>query len=184
MVDPLVKVYDIRMAIRSLAPIPFPSGPVFLKMHPRLSTTVFIVSQSGQFQVCDVTNVAMGLHTPAGQFYQIPTSSYVTSIDVSSSGETVAIGDASSFIFQYADRQDYSINAYSDPLDAPDQPHPRPNIIMDDSRYEPTHGNRSMCAPLSAFILDILFPLQSAVLGGHAALYRATVVFLACEHDV
>ncbi|GAB5593792.1 poly(A)-specific ribonuclease [Umbelopsis nana] len=133
MVDPLVKVYDIRMAIRSLAPIPFPSGPVFLKMHPRLSTTVFIVSQSGQFQVCDVTNVAMGLHTPAGQFYQIPTSSYITSIDVSSSGETVAIGDASSFIFQYADRQDYSINAYSDPLDAPDQPHPRPNIIMDDS---------------------------------------------------
>ncbi|CAO3669082.1 unnamed protein product [Umbelopsis vinacea] len=133
MVDPLVKVYDIRMAIRSLAPIPFPSGPVFLKMHPRLSTTVFIVSQSGQFQVCDVTNLAMGLHAPAGQFYQIPTSSYITAIDVSSSGETVAIGDASSFVFQYADRRDYSINAYSDALETPDPPHPRPNITMDDT---------------------------------------------------
>ncbi|KAI9283728.1 ubiquitin carboxyl-terminal hydrolase-domain-containing protein [Umbelopsis sp. AD052] len=74
----------------------------------------------------------MGLHAPAGQFYQIPTSSYITSIDVSSTGETVAIGDASSFVFQYADRPDYSINAYSDPLEAPDPPQARPNVSMDD----------------------------------------------------
>lgn len=152
MVDPLVKVYDIRMAIRSLAPIPFPSGPVFLKMHPRLSTTVFIVSQSGQFQVCDVTNLAMGLHAPAGQFYQIPTSSYITAIDVSSSGETVAIGDASSFVFQYADRRDYSINAYSDALETPDPPHPRPNITMEDARYAWKQRNLEPNPPSYSFL--------------------------------
>ncbi|KAJ2956748.1 hypothetical protein NQZ79_g7424 [Umbelopsis isabellina] len=133
MVDPLVKVYDIRMSIRALAPIPFPSGPIFLRMHPRLSTTVFIVSQSGQFQVCDVSNLAMGLHAPAGQFYQIPTSSYITAIDVSSTGETVAIGDASSFVYQYSDRPDYSINAYSDQLETPDPPQSRPNVLLEDS---------------------------------------------------
>lgn len=134
MVDPLVKVYDIRMSIRALAPIPFPSGPIFLRMHPRLSTTVFIVSQSGQFQVCDVSNLAMGLHAPAGQFYQIPTSSYITAIDVSSTGETVAIGDASSFVYQFSDRPDYSINAYSDHLETPDPPQSRPNVLLEDSR--------------------------------------------------
>jgi PAB-dependent poly(A)-specific ribonuclease subunit 2 len=64
-IDPLVKVYDMRN-MRSLAPIPFPNGPSFLKMHPKLSATVCIASQTGQFQMCDVGNLATGI-----QFYQV-----------------------------------------------------------------------------------------------------------------
>ena len=63
-IDPLVKVYDIR-TMRPLAPISFPSGPCFLRMHPKLSTTVFIVSHSGQFHVLDVVN------TSDIRFYQV-----------------------------------------------------------------------------------------------------------------
>jgi len=64
-IDPLVKVYDMRN-MRSLAPIPFPNGPSFLKMHPKLSATVCIASQTGQFQLCDVGNLSTGI-----QFYQV-----------------------------------------------------------------------------------------------------------------
>lgn len=52
-VDPLVRVYDVR-TMRSLPPIAFPTGPSMLKFHPKFYSTVVIVSQNGQFQLCDV----------------------------------------------------------------------------------------------------------------------------------
>lgn len=51
--------------MRPLVPMPFPTGPCFLKMHPKLSTTVFIASRSGQFHVCDIGNTS-DIH-----FYQV-----------------------------------------------------------------------------------------------------------------
>ncbi|ORX47159.1 hypothetical protein DM01DRAFT_1293001 [Hesseltinella vesiculosa] len=130
--DPLVKVYDIRMAVRSLAPIPFPSGPMFLKMHPTLSSTCLIASQTGQFQMCDVSSLSMGALVPTSQFYQVQTSSYITSMDISSSGQTLAIGDGNSFVYQFADRENYTMNPYSIPVVTPDTS-PAPNVIVNDS---------------------------------------------------
>jgi len=54
-IDPLLKVYDARM-LRSLAPIPFSAGPYFVRFHPKFSSTVFAVAQSGEFQVLDIAN--------------------------------------------------------------------------------------------------------------------------------
>ncbi|KAG0174836.1 poly(A)-specific ribonuclease [Apophysomyces sp. BC1015] len=131
--DPLVKVYDIRMAIRSLAPIPFPSGPMFLKMHPTLSTTCIVASQTGQFQMCDVSSLAMGSFAPPAQFYQIQTSSYITAMDISSSAQTLAFGDGASCVYQYAEREDYGVNPYSMPLTTPDPVTPTRVSMADDS---------------------------------------------------
>lgn len=127
--DPLVKVYDIRMAIRSLAPIPFPSGPMFLKMHPTLSSTCLVGSQTGQFQMCDVSSLTMGSFAPPAHFYQVQTSSYITAMDISSSGQTLVFGDGNSFVHQYADRDNYVMNPYSLPVTTPD-PTPSPNVMM------------------------------------------------------
>ncbi|CAO3691385.1 unnamed protein product [Rhizopus stolonifer] len=125
--DPLVKIYDIRMAVRTLAPIPFPSGPMFLKMHPTLTTTCLVASQTGQFQMCDVSSLTMGSYGMPAQFHQVQTSSYITAIDISSSAQTIAIGDGNSITFQYADREDFDVNPYSLPLIPPDsQPHTTP----------------------------------------------------------
>lgn len=118
--DPLVKVYDIRMAIRTLPPIPFPSGPMFLKMHPTLTTTCLVASQTGQFQMCDVSNLSIGNFAPPSQFYQIQTSSYITAMDISSSAQSLVFGDGASFIYQYADRKDFGVNPYSLPLSTAD----------------------------------------------------------------
>ncbi|CAB4393897.1 unnamed protein product [Rhizophagus irregularis] len=119
-IDPLVKVYDIR-TMRPLVPMPFPTGPCFLKMHPKLSTTVFIASRSGQFHVCDIGNTS-DIH-----FYQVNTSSYVNAIDLSASGEMLAFGDAASFVHLWEDRKEAKINAYSNPIELPTIQTP-PNI--------------------------------------------------------
>ncbi|CAG8494661.1 13748_t:CDS:10 [Funneliformis mosseae] len=122
-IDPLVKVYDIR-TMRPLVPMPFPTGPCFLKMHPKLSTTVFIVSQSGQFHVCDIGNTS-DIH-----FYQANTSSYINAIDLSTSGEMLAFGDAASFVHLWEDRKDAKINAYSNPIELPSMPATTPPITV------------------------------------------------------
>lgn len=127
--DPLVKVYDIRMTIRSLAPIPFPSGPMFLKMHPTLSSTCIVGSQTGQFQMCDVSSLTMGSFAPPSHFYQVQTSSYITAMDISSSGQSLVFSDGNSFVYQYSDRENYMINPYSLPVVTPN-PSPAPNVVV------------------------------------------------------
>ncbi|ORZ18884.1 ubiquitin carboxyl-terminal hydrolase-domain-containing protein [Absidia repens] len=117
------------MAIRSLAPIPFPSGPMFLKMHPTLSSTCLVGSQTGQFQMCDVSSLTMGSFAPPAHFYQVQSSSYITAMDISSSGQTLVFGDGNSFVHQYADRDNYVMNPYSLPVTTPDST-PSPNVMM------------------------------------------------------
>jgi PAB-dependent poly(A)-specific ribonuclease subunit 2 len=51
-IDPFIKVFDLRM-MQMLHPISFPLGAFSLKFHPKFSSTVIIVSQSGAFQLCD-----------------------------------------------------------------------------------------------------------------------------------
>ncbi|EPB86120.1 hypothetical protein HMPREF1544_07108 [Mucor circinelloides 1006PhL] len=131
--DPLVKVYDIRMAVRTLAPIPFPSGPMFLKMHPTLSTTCLVASQTGQFQMCDVSSLIMGSYAAPAQFHQIQTSSYITAMDISSSAQTLVFADGASFVYQYADREDFDVNPYSLPLTTPDIVQPLTATVKEDS---------------------------------------------------
>ncbi|KAF9984930.1 poly(A)-specific ribonuclease, partial [Modicella reniformis] len=125
-IDPLVKVYDMRN-MRSLAPIPFPNGPSFLKMHPKLSATVCIASQTAQFQMCDVGNLTTGI-----QFYQLGTASYVNCFDVSYSGEMVALGDASNVVHVWGDKQECQMNHFSNPIDAPTIPLP-PTVTVGDN---------------------------------------------------
>ncbi|KAI8642360.1 ubiquitin carboxyl-terminal hydrolase-domain-containing protein, partial [Parasitella parasitica] len=131
--DPLVKVYDIRMAVRTLAPIPFPSGPMFLKMHPTLSTTCLVASQTGQFQMCDVSSLIMGSYAAPAQFHQIQTSTYITAMDISSSAQTLVFADGASFVYQYADREDFDVNPYSLPLTTPDIVQPPTTTMNEDS---------------------------------------------------
>ncbi|KAG0202360.1 poly(A)-specific ribonuclease [Mortierella sp. GBA30] len=125
-IDPLVKVYDMR-TMRSLAPIPFPNGPSFLKMHPKLSTTICIASQTGQFQMCDVGNLTTGI-----QFYQINTTSYLNCFDISYSGEMVALGDATNVVHMWGDKQEPQMNHFSNPIDAPTMPLP-PSVTVGDN---------------------------------------------------
>ncbi|EIE87541.1 hypothetical protein RO3G_12252 [Rhizopus delemar RA 99-880] len=67
------------------------------------------------------------------QFHQVQTSSYITAIDISSSAQTIAIGDGNSMVFQYADREDFDVNPYSLPLVPPDIAQPQPTSFTEDA---------------------------------------------------
>ena len=60
--DPLVRLHDLR-TMRPLPPITFPPGAFLLKFHPKFTSSLFIISQSGQLQFCeaqgDLTNIQM-----------------------------------------------------------------------------------------------------------------------------
>ncbi len=158
--DPVVKVYDVR-TMRPLSPIAFPPGALFLKFHPKFSSSLFIVSQNGQLQLCeaqgDLTNVQMyhvcfcyciilvllPLYSRiyffllwAATFEKIDCGGDLcTSFDISSTGEVLVFGDSGGYVHQWVDREDFQINQYSIPTQVPEKPL-RPAIpkVYDDHR--------------------------------------------------
>lgn len=89
-VDPLANVYDLK-TLTPLPPIPFHAGAAYVRMHPKLHTTSFVASQTGQIQVIDLMN-------PTSVNLRQANVSLMLGIDLSSSGEALAINDAEASI--------------------------------------------------------------------------------------
>lgn len=85
-VDPLANVYDLK-TLTPLPPIPFHAGAAYVRMHPRLHTTSFVASQSGQLQVVDLMN-------PNTINLRQANVNFMLSMEISPSGEALAINDA------------------------------------------------------------------------------------------
>ncbi|RKF78846.1 PAN2-PAN3 deadenylation complex catalytic subunit PAN2 [Golovinomyces cichoracearum] len=86
MLDPLVNCFDIKNMV-ALPPLPFPSGAAYIRMHPRMSTTCIVVSQHGQMHLIDLMNVN------TSNIKQVNTLSYLTMIEIASSGEAMVLAD-------------------------------------------------------------------------------------------
>lgn len=87
MLDPFLNVFDIKK-MSSMSPIPFPAGAAFVRMHPRMSTTTIVMSQSGQMHVVDLMN------PNTSNVRQANTMTYLTMFEIAPSGEAVALADA------------------------------------------------------------------------------------------
>lgn len=85
-VEPLANVYDLK-TFSPFPPIPFPAGAAFIRMHPKLQTTGFIASQTGQLQVVDLMN-------PNAFNLRQATVSFMMGLEISPSGEALVINDA------------------------------------------------------------------------------------------
>jgi PAB-dependent poly(A)-specific ribonuclease subunit 2 len=59
--------------MRNLPPIPFSSGPAFIHVLPKQSSSVAVVSTQGLVNVVDVSN-----HKAISEFYQVIAFQYVT----------------------------------------------------------------------------------------------------------
>ncbi|KAI8987727.1 ubiquitin carboxyl-terminal hydrolase-domain-containing protein [Mycotypha africana] len=64
----------------------------------------------------------MGSYAAPAQFHQIQTQTYITAMDISASAQTLAFADGASFVYQYADREEFAVNPYSLPIVTPDPP--------------------------------------------------------------
>jgi PAB-dependent poly(A)-specific ribonuclease subunit 2 len=91
MLDPLANVFDLK-TLTPLPPIPFHAGAAYVRMHPRMSTTGIVASQTGQMQVVDLMN------PNTVNLRQAIISSYLTHLELAPSGEALALADADCFI--------------------------------------------------------------------------------------
>ena len=110
--DGAVRVFDLRM-MRPMAPVDFAPGAFCLKFHPVFSGTMILMAQTGQLQVCDTIGSLeslQGYHVDAG-------GAMLSSLTVSSSGETMFVSDESGFIHQWADRPNAHQNLFAQPLE-------------------------------------------------------------------
>ncbi|ETN39586.1 uncharacterized protein HMPREF1541_05812 [Cyphellophora europaea CBS 101466] len=125
-VDPLAKVYDLKTLI-SLPPIPFQAGAAYVRLHPKLQTTSFVTSQTGQMQVLDLMN-------PLNITLKQASVQFILGLEISSSGDALLFNDSSGFIYLWGPPTTFRFNnmsretRFADP--SPPQP---PRVDWSDS---------------------------------------------------
>ncbi|KIJ63247.1 hypothetical protein HYDPIDRAFT_175993 [Hydnomerulius pinastri MD-312] len=144
--DPLVKVYDLRN-MRPLPPVPFSDGPAFINLLPKHSSSLVITSSQGLVNVVDVSDFSS-----ASGFYQLDTTSYITSTAVSSNGSYLAFGDAIGelHLLTAADSSSEPLfNGFEgQPVEWADHPEPLPDITWTDATPLNSIGLPHYTAPL------------------------------------
>ena len=121
MADPLAKVYDLKN-LTSLPPLPFHAGAAFVRLHPRLQTTSFVASQTGQMQIVDVMN-------PTSVNLRQANVQYVLGIDLAPSGEALALVDADSSIHLWGSRSGTRFSRLRQETEFPNSSPDRPRFV-------------------------------------------------------
>ena len=115
MLDPLANVFDLK-TLMPLPPIPFQPGAAFVRMHPRMSTTSIVASQSGQLQVVDIMNPNT-VNLRQVNIYDC----LLYSLEMAPSGEALALTDTRSNIHLWGSPSKIQFAEYSNPTEFPDQ---------------------------------------------------------------
>ncbi|KAJ5129697.1 uncharacterized protein N7515_005736 [Penicillium bovifimosum] len=177
-VDPLANVYDLK-TLTPLPPIPFHAGAAYVRMHPRLHTTSFVASQTGQLQVIDLMN-------PNSVNLRQANVSLMLGIELSPSGEALAINDAECFIHLWGSPTKVHFNEMSKETEFADVPtRPPPVDWSSDSPLNlvgmPYYHERLHSAWPSQLVFEIGSPrltmlpyLRPAEMGHHAPNPRKT----------
>ena len=110
MLDPLANVFSLK-TLQPLPPIPFQPGAAFVRMHPRMSTTCIIASQTGQLQVVDIHN-----HNTANlKQARIFDNTYLTWLELAPSGEALALATSLCQIHLWGSPTKMQFAEYSNP---------------------------------------------------------------------
>ncbi|KAF3925431.1 hypothetical protein ABW21_db0201313 [Orbilia brochopaga] len=124
--DPLVNIYDLR-TFRSLPPVAFPAGAAFCRMHPKMSTTGIVASQTGQFQIIDIANPNVV------NLRQANVSNYISSLELAPTGDALALADADAILQLWGKPDKMRFTELSNPVEWPSAPTPRPNLDFNDN---------------------------------------------------
>ena len=121
MLDPLANVFDLRTLV-PLPPIPFHAGAAYVRMHPRMSTTGIVASQTGQMQVVDLMN------PNTVNLRQAVVSSYLTHLELAPSGEALALADADCSIHLWGSPSKIHFTEIAAPTEFADVPASAPPV--------------------------------------------------------
>ncbi|PGH11073.1 PAB-dependent poly(A)-specific ribonuclease subunit PAN2 [Helicocarpus griseus UAMH5409] len=119
-VDPLANVYDLK-TLAPLPPIPFHAGAAYVRMHPKLQTTSFVASQTGQLQVVDLMN-------PNAINLRQANVAFMLGLEISPSGEALAVNDAECLIHLWGSPSKIHFNEISKETEFADVP-TRPPMV-------------------------------------------------------
>ncbi|EPS41531.1 hypothetical protein H072_4574 [Dactylellina haptotyla CBS 200.50] len=119
--DPLLNIYDLR-TFRSLPPVPFPAGAAFCRMHPKMSTTGIVASQTGQFQIIDIANPNVV------NLRQANVANYISSLELAPSGDALALADADAILQLWGKPDKIRFTELSNPVEWASVPTPLPNV--------------------------------------------------------
>ncbi|KAI9712687.1 MAG: poly(A)-specific ribonuclease [Bogoriella megaspora] len=111
MLDPLANVFDLK-TLMPLPPIPFQPGAAFVRMHPKMSTTSIVASQSGQIQVVDLMNPNT-VNLRQANIYD----TYLTSLEMAPTGEALALTDAACSIQLWGSVAKFQFTEFPNPTE-------------------------------------------------------------------
>ena len=124
MLASLANVYDLRAMVQ-LPPIAFHAGAAHVQMHPRMSTTCIIASQSGQLQVVDLMNAN------TVNLRQANIASYMSYLILAPSGEALALSDHDGYVHLWGSPSKLQFAEYSSATEFADTPAPITPIDVD-----------------------------------------------------
>lgn len=110
----LVRVYDLKN-LRPAAPVAFQQGAAFVRMHPKLSSTCIVISQSGAINSIDVQNPDVPTMRYAPTF-----DAQLTGLELMPSGRGFAMTDTHCQIVLWGSPSKTQFNEYSAPTEFPD----------------------------------------------------------------
>lgn len=91
--EPVVKLFDVRMGLRMLTAVPFAGGAAALRFNPAYPSTLTIVSGTGMFSVSEV-----GGYVGHTETHAIHTEGdAIMAVDASPSGTCLAFGSSSGY---------------------------------------------------------------------------------------
>ncbi|KAI9054308.1 hypothetical protein LZ554_001476 [Drepanopeziza brunnea f. sp. 'monogermtubi'] len=111
--DVMVNVFDLKHMAAS-SPVPFPAGAAYLRMHPRMSTTVIVVSQHGQMHIVDLMN------PNSSYIKQLNTMAFISKIEIAPSGEALVIADTECHIHLWGSPSRMRFGDVSNPIELAD----------------------------------------------------------------
>lgn len=175
-VDPLANVYDLK-TLTSLPPIPFHAGAAYVRLHPKLHTTSFVASQTGQMQVVDLMN-------PVNVMLKQANVQFMLGMEIASSGDALVITDTNGLIYLWGSPTKVRFNNISKETDFAD-PNPQQvaHIDWNESPLNtigmpyysepllsawPSHMVFEVGAPPVPVEPSLLFHMQTAEMGHYA----------------
>jgi len=112
----LVRVFNLKN-LRPAAPVAFQQGAAFVRLHPRLSSTCMVISQSGAINSIDVQNPDVPTMRYAPTF-----EAQLTGLELMPSGRGFAMTDTHCQIVLWGSQSKMQFTEYSRPTEFPDSP--------------------------------------------------------------
>ncbi|KAF2149383.1 cysteine proteinase [Myriangium duriaei CBS 260.36] len=109
MLDHLANVFDLKTLV-PLPPVPFPPGAAFVRMHPRMSTTCIVASQTGLMYSIDIVNP----DSPSMKHARVY-DTHLLGLDLAPSGEALVLSDAQCWLHLWGAPSKVQFTDYSNP---------------------------------------------------------------------